>query len=89
VSLRAEQILVTLERHEVRFLVIGGLAAVLHGSPIVTADADICPARDSENLRRLAGALKDLRARIRVEQDPKASPFPSTAHSWRTLRCST
>lgn len=75
-SLRAEQILAILERHQVRYLVIGGLAAVLHGSPIVTADADICPARDGENLHRLAQALRDLRARLRVEREPEGVAFP-------------
>jgi hypothetical protein len=76
VSLRAEQIIAILERHQVRYLIIGGLAAVLHGSPIVTADADICPARDGENLQRLAAALKDLQARLRVEREPKGVAFP-------------
>jgi hypothetical protein len=76
VSLRAEQIVAILERHQVRYLIIGGLAAVLHGSPIVTAGADICPARDGENLRRLAEALRDLRARLRVEREPEDVAFP-------------
>ncbi len=75
VSLRAEQIIAILERHQVRYLIIGGLAAVLHGSPIVTVDADICPAQDVENLRRLAQALKDLRARLRVEREPEGVAF--------------
>jgi hypothetical protein len=54
----------TLERHRVRYLLIGGLAATLHGSPLRTGDADICPARDPENLERLAAALRELQARI-------------------------
>jgi hypothetical protein len=76
VSLRAEQIIATLDEHQVRYVIIGGLAAVLHGSPIVTADADICPARDKENLRRLAGALRALRARLRVAGEPEGVAFP-------------
>ncbi len=56
----------TLERHGVRYLLIGGLAATLHGSPLRTGDADICPARDPENLERLAAALRELQARIRA-----------------------
>ena len=41
-----------------------GLAAVLHGSPLPTVDADICPLKDHENLERLAAALeKDNPAR--------------------------
>ena len=62
-SLRAEEIVAVLDLHKVRYVVIGGLGAVLHGSPIVTQDADICPARDPENLHRLAAALRERRSR--------------------------
>ena len=65
-SFQPAEILAALERHGVRYVVIGGLAATLHGSPVVTTDADICPARDRDNLDRLANALKELRARIRT-----------------------
>jgi hypothetical protein len=74
--LRAEEIFAALDRHQVRYIVIGGLAAVLQGSPIVTRDVDICPARDRENLRQLAAALRDLGARLRVEGVPEGLPFP-------------
>jgi hypothetical protein len=75
-SLRAEGIIAALDLHKVRYVVIGGLGAVLHGSPIVTQDADICPARDRENLDRLAAALHDLKARLRVAGVPEGIPFP-------------
>jgi predicted nucleotidyltransferase len=65
-SFQPTEILAALERHGVRYVVIGGLAATLHGSPVVTTDADICPARDRDNLDRLARALNELRARIRT-----------------------
>jgi hypothetical protein len=55
----------TLDRHGVRFVVIGGLAARLHGSPSVTNDTDICYERTRENLERLAKALRSLRAELR------------------------
>jgi len=55
----------TLHLHEVRFVLIGGLGARLHGSPSVTNDTDICYERSAENLERLAEALRDLRARLR------------------------
>lgn len=41
----------------VEFVVIGGWAAIFHGSAHVTSDLDICYSRDKENLRKLAGAL--------------------------------
>ena len=70
-----EAILRTLHENEVQYVLIGGLAATLHGSPYVTTDADIVPARDTENLVRLAQALSDLQARIRVEGEPEGIPF--------------
>jgi predicted nucleotidyltransferase len=46
-----------LVRHQVKFIVIGGGAAIAHGSARVTLDVDVVYARDAENVRRLAGAL--------------------------------
>lgn len=59
------EVLSTLGRHRVRFVLIGGLAGRLWGSPTVTNDIDLCYARDDENLRRLAHALRELGARLR------------------------
>ena len=73
-ALEAEEIFACLDRHEVHYVLIGGLAAVLHGSPLPTLDADICPARDHDNLVKLAAALDELDARIRTTDSaqPKA-----------------
>lgn len=55
----ASQILPLLVAHNVRFIVIGGIAASAHGSARTTLDVDIVYARDAENLRNLLAALKD------------------------------
>lgn len=60
-------------------MLIGGLAAVLHGSPLPTVDADICPLKDRENLERLAAALEELDARIRTPDAAGGVPFPRDA----------
>ena len=60
---------------EVDYVLIGGLAAVLHGSPAMTNDADIVPAAAEENLERLAAVLRGLDARLRTPQDPEGVPF--------------
>ncbi len=70
-----ERLLTTLAKHGVRFVLIGALAARLHGFPRVTADAAITPARDPENLERLARALRDLDARIYTDSVPDGLPF--------------
>ena len=48
------RLLEVLERHEVAYVLIGGLAAVYHGSPFPTKDADITPRADRSNLARLS-----------------------------------
>ncbi|HEV2755596.1 MAG TPA: hypothetical protein VG318_07450 [Actinomycetota bacterium] len=56
-----------LNRHDVRYVVIGGVAAILQGAPLTrTLDLDVTPAPDRENKRRLAQALADLDARLRA-----------------------
>lgn len=70
-----ERLLKVLERHDVAFVLIGGLAAVAHGSPLPTTDVDVTPRRDVENLDRLAAALRELDARIRTNE-PEGVVFP-------------
>ncbi len=70
-----EEILRVLDHHGVEYVVIGGVAATLHGSILVTTDLDICPARAPENLVRLAAALKEVNAKIRTEDAPYGLPF--------------
>ena len=67
-----EAILDSLSRHEVRYLVIGGIAAVLFGSPYPTEDLDICPDGKGSNRQRLSEALIELDAK---EWDPHKDEF--------------
>lgn len=59
----------TLKQHGVRFIVIGGVAGRLWGSPTMTNDVDICYAPDESNLERLAAALLELNAHLRGVDD--------------------
>ncbi len=68
-----------LSRHRVKFVLIGALAARLHGFPRLTADADITPADDKRNLERLAAALKDLDAKVYTESVPEGLAFDRSA----------
>lgn len=68
-------IFAVLAEHEVDYVLIGGLAAVLHGSTALTNDADIVPARTPDNLQRLGAALIHLEARLRVPDTPDGLPF--------------
>jgi hypothetical protein len=53
-------ILQTLADHQVDFIVIGGVCAVLHGAPVTTFDVDLVHARTPENIERLLRALESL-----------------------------
>ena len=70
-----ERIITTLARHDVKYVLIGAVAARLQGFPRMTADADITPARDPDNLRRLAAALRELDARVYTESVPEGLAF--------------
>jgi hypothetical protein len=64
---------------DVDFVVVGGVAVVVHGSPRFTKDLDICYATDQANLDRLGSVLVDLGARLRgVEED---LPFVSDSRT--------
>ena len=54
----------------VRYVVLGGFAAIVHGSALPTEDIDLLPSRDDENLERLARALTRLHAAIRTSDGP-------------------
>jgi hypothetical protein len=53
-------VLRVLSAREVEYVLIGGVAAVLQGSPLPTYDIDIAPAPGARNRERLAEALTDL-----------------------------
>lgn len=58
---------------EVRFVLVGGVAATLHGSARLTQDVDVVYARDAGNLGRLARALAPLKPYLRGA--PAGLPF--------------
>jgi predicted nucleotidyltransferase len=76
---RLLQIAELLQRHGVEFIVIGGQAAVLHGSPLPTFDVDLCYARTAANLQRLAEALREIHPALRGA--PPDLPFRLDAAS--------
>lgn len=88
-----ERILDALDRHKVNYLVVGGTAANAYGATRITKDFDCIPERTSENLARLAAAMRELNARLRVEgltdAECQALPTPIDGFSLRQLAIST
>ncbi|MFM7126281.1 MAG: hypothetical protein ACKOYO_05425 [Actinomycetota bacterium] len=64
-----------LNEESVDYVVIGGFAAVIHGSSLPTRDLDIVPERSTENLDRLGRALHRLNAMIRTADEPVPAPL--------------
>lgn len=74
----------------VDFVVVGGYAAIAHGSAQLTNDLDICFASDQENLDALARALEDLKARLRgIDEDVPFVPDVATLRGIQLLTLDT
>jgi len=56
---RLKDVFASLQRHDVRYVVIGGIAAVLHGVPRATFDLDLFIDATSDNAQRLLDALAE------------------------------
>ncbi len=74
-----EQVLDALNRARVRYLVVGGVAVVLHGHLRTTADLDLVMQLERDNVLRAMGALRDLQYRPRA-------PVPAEAFAEREVR---
>ncbi len=76
--LDAERVVEVLDRHGVVYILVGGVAALLHGARRPTLDIDLLPLSDRENLEHLAAALKELSAHLRVggiaDEEARALP---------------
>ncbi|HUR83189.1 MAG TPA: hypothetical protein VM733_20700 [Thermoanaerobaculia bacterium] len=68
-----EVILAALMTQRVSFVIIGGIAATLHGSARLTNDLDVAYARSAENIQRLAAALSPFEPYLRGA--PAGLPF--------------
>ena len=81
-ELNAAAIVAALNRHQVRYVIIGAFAAIAQQAPIpATRDIDFTPEGSHENLAQLSLALTDLGARIRTEAAPHGLPFSHDAAS--------
>lgn len=63
------RILEALERHGVEYVVVGGVAAVLHGAPVSTFDLDALVRVSESNAGRLLKVFDEIHARFRGRPD--------------------
>lgn len=74
----------------VDFVVVGGVAVILQGSPRFTKDLDICFSPAQENLDRLGAVLVELGARLRdVDEDLPFVPDAGTLRQTQILTLAT
>lgn len=66
------KLLSTMLEAEVDFVLVGGLAAAIHGSSMVTQDVDVCVSLKQENLQKLMDCLQPYNP---VFRDPRRIPF--------------
>ncbi|MCP4350150.1 MAG: nucleotidyltransferase family protein [Desulfobacterales bacterium] len=57
---RSKALFACLERNRVKYVVIGGVAAILHGVPRMTGDIDIFIEASLENAESMLNTLRDL-----------------------------
>ncbi|MFH1654469.1 MAG: hypothetical protein ABIE74_10525 [Pseudomonadota bacterium] len=61
-----KNLLVRLEENKVEFVIVGGFAATLHGTTLLTQDLDICAPFTESNMVRLLSVLKQFNAKHRM-----------------------
>lgn len=76
---RPQEILGTIVSHGVDLVVVGGLAAVFHGSARITQDLDICFSPAPANLEVLGASLIEMHARLYGIEEPV--PFTPDART--------
>jgi len=75
---------------EIKFILVGGLAAVVQGAPVTTMDVDIVHNQSSGNISELFAFLKSIDAFYRRPDDkviePKEEDFSRMGHALFTTR---
>ena len=75
-----------LNQHNVKFVLVGGMACVIHGSQVVTQDVDICAPLTPENLSGLLGSLAGAHPRFRMSPDLRPLPdIPEALAGFKNL----
>lgn len=81
VQFEPRKILAVLHKHDVKCVVLGGVASAIHGATFPTSDVDICPALTTGDLDNLAKALRELEAIAMMTDEPDGIPLDWTGRS--------
>jgi predicted nucleotidyltransferase len=78
------KVLQAFEQHEVEYVLIGGVAMILHGMPRLTQDVDVFIRLTPENIAKLHAALRSL-----YEDEAIAEITPSELQDYPVIRYGT
>lgn len=81
-----KELLQILHQHKVEFILIGGLAAVTHGSSLATNDLDIVYDASVNNIKNLVAALRPLHVKLRGKDLPNNLPFLFDETAFKTTQ---
>lgn len=92
-KLDPERIIAVLDAHGVEYVIVGGFGAQAHGARRQTFDIDVVPRSTDDNFERLAAALRELGARLRVagmtDEEARQLPVSVDAATLRSFGIST
>ncbi len=63
-----------LTEHQIEYVLVGGFAAIAHGSSLITKDVDVCAPLGEPNLSRILAALREINPRLRMRPDRMRLP---------------
>jgi len=72
-----------LNKAKVRYTIVGGVAAILHGAPRMTGDLDLAVILNEENLSKLVDAMKGLGYKARAPVNPEDLANPGIRELWK------
>src|SRR5205823_8817397 len=74
----------------VEYVVVGGMAAILLGSPLMTEDLDVCCPMTPQNIERIVSAMRGLDARFRFHPKlPRLPDNPAELKGFQNLNLQT
>lgn len=79
------QLLARLIKAEVEFVLVGGLAASIHGSSLTTRDVDVCCSFTTANLLRIQHAFEDQHPVHRMRPDLPVTLTPELCSQLKNL----
>ena len=81
---KPEEMIKQLEEYAVEYVIVGGIAAVVHGDAGITVDLDLTPKISRPNFERLAKALRALEAEVRSDETTSI-PFDCSVEFFEQL----